>query len=198
MAVLRVGGRKLAVRRLQKTAGREQIHRIHGFPHSGTVPKTRACGVTPLRGTLRACAEASVSSRLAPDPAQRKQSQSATGGKCISQGKRGRKFGTRKPAPRGRPLGPPRRSWRVLSLVQQRRVTRRHGTPCPRGASPPPAATCARGPLPWRPPRWWPNAPRVPGRPWHCPRPPWALSRWCCPRATPGPRSAGRGPGRAG
>lgn len=77
------GGSVPAVLHLQKTAGRNQIHRIHGFPHLGTVPKTCASDVTPLRRMLWArspallrapgCAEASASSRLAPDPAQRKQ-----------------------------------------------------------------------------------------------------------------------------
>lgn len=60
------------------------------------------------------------------------------------------------------------------------------------------AATCAHGPPPWQPPRWWPCAPQVPGQPRHSRQSLWAPSRWCCPRAIPGPRSAGWGPGRAG
>lgn len=61
-----------------------------------------------------------------------------------------------------------------------------------------PVTIWARGPQLWRPPRWWLCAPRAPGRPWCSPQPLWALSQWCCPRATPGPRSVGQGPGQAG
>lgn len=41
------GERGAATLTLQKTVGRSQIHRIHGFPHLGTVPKT--CVVTSPR-----------------------------------------------------------------------------------------------------------------------------------------------------
>lgn len=64
---------------LQKTVGRNQIHRIHGFPPLGMVPKTCASDVPPACGhggptpgaaCCPGCSEAYVSSHLAPGRAQ--------------------------------------------------------------------------------------------------------------------------------
>lgn len=38
----------MATLTLQKTVGRNQIHRIHGFPHLGTVPKTCVSNVPEM------------------------------------------------------------------------------------------------------------------------------------------------------
>lgn len=82
---------------LQKTVGRSQIHRIRGFPHLGTVPKTCVSDtpspsrLRPPRGPLHrgVCAplpgSASSSLYLAPDQAQRVDSvNNQQMEKCIS------------------------------------------------------------------------------------------------------------------
>lgn len=111
----------MATLTLQKTVGRNQIHRIHGFPHLGTVPKTCVSNVPEtarghqdlsdlagsgttstfrVSGTCRpgsaACTwlhpDALLLATVPLAPAQGpmcKQYQQATGGKSISQEKRG-------------------------------------------------------------------------------------------------------------
>lgn len=195
--------------------GRYQIHRIHGFPPWGWSPRPvlMACpAMQRSRPTLSAaccssCSEACTSSRLAPGWAQRVNSiNKQQMEKYISQ--ENGEVQNSKSSGRHRLLSPsaPLSSRSILMFPffgsavpcdalwpEERGQSRAH-----QGPHPLPVTTCARGPQPWRPPRWWLCAPQAPGQPWRSPRPLWALSQWCCPRGTPGPRSAGRGPGPAG
>lgn len=88
---------------LQKTVGRNQIHRIHGFPHLGTVPKTCVSDTPspsrlwPTQGPLAPTGPAPRSPALPPRPlcpaphqARRVNSISKQQmEKCISQERRG-------------------------------------------------------------------------------------------------------------
>ena len=212
----------LATLNLQKTVGRNQIHRIHGFPHLGTVPKTRVSNGLPSYGPRPCPCPASATSctgplapHLAPHQGPRVNSiNKQQMEKYISQENKGGGSELRAPHPRLLPRPSPLLSspsvlafplfgsaapcgpWAPALCPHS---LRRGGQPSAHvGPHLPLAATCAHGPPPWRPPRWWPCAPQVPGQPRHSRQSLWAPSRWCCPRAIPGPRSAGWGPGRAG
>lgn len=56
----------LATLNLQKTVGRNQIHRIHGFPHLGTVPKTRVSNGLPSYGPRPCPCPAPAASCIGP------------------------------------------------------------------------------------------------------------------------------------
>lgn len=195
---------------LQQTCrshGRSQTHRVHtstlgAGPQDAASGRPRLCAAGPPGRCRGPCCARPVRPHLAPGRAQcvnsiNKQQME----KYISREHGG--VPTRSPAaPPALPppalSSPPPGGLLFGSAAPQAAPWPEGPVLCPRGPHPPPTATCARGPRPWQPPRWWPCAPRVPGRPRRSPWPPWELSRWCCPQATPGPRSAGWGPGRAG
>lgn len=214
----------LATLNLQKTVGRNQIHRIHGFPHLGTVPKTCVSnglaqpvgrGPAPRPVSAASCTWAPLASPTwlltkAPHVNSINKQQmekyyfpeNRGGGSEPGDPSQAAATSLSSPSVLAFPLfgsAAPRGPPGAGAVLPASHGLRRGGQPCAHdGPRPPPTATCARGPPPWRPPRWWPCAPRVPGRPRRSQQPPWAPSQWCCPRATPGPRSAGWGPGRAG